>query len=154
MSMSYRTKSNSTNSVVVFNTMGIEMHRLSNTFDYALDITSKFTSTYSLQVSVPSNNRIKWIRICGMSYEKIASTISAPYYIDLGFFTDFAGTVPDSSGASAITTLGTIFTGMKDWGINDANSILGYSLTFSGRSYTQTTSSLTRYSAMYVWYRQ
>ena len=128
------------------------MQRQSNSYEFSLTLSAKYSSTFTVEVSVPANNRIKWVRICAMSYEKIATTIESPYFLDMGFMSDFGGTIPDSSGSS-ITTTGTIFTGMKDWGINDANSVLDYSLTFSVRTYTVETNSLTKYSASYLWYR-
>ena len=154
VNMGYRVKSNSTNSVVVFNVAGLSMSRQTSTYQLALTLSAKYSTTYSLQVSVGDKNALKWVRVCGISYETVATTISSPYFLDMGFLTDFAGSIPDSSAASSISTLGSIYTGMAGWMVRDTNYILDYSLTFSLRAYTQTTVSLTSYSAAYVWYRQ
>lgn len=75
---------------------------------------------------------MKWIRICSINYEKVATDISAPYYLDMGVLTSRSGTLSDTSGV-VVTETGTIWTGMTDWQLSDANSILDYNFSLSAK---------------------
>ena len=63
--------------------------------------------------------------MCSISYEKVATVISAPFYLDMGFLPSLSDTISDSSGVTS-QTLGTIWAGMTDWSISDANEKLNY----------------------------
>ena len=127
-SVVYQSKSNSTNAVVVYSTVGIYMLRNNtNLYDYEITTSALEPASFNISIQVGGYNRMKWIRICSISYEKIATTISTPYFLDLGFLTGLSNTIPDTSGVT-VSDLGTIFTGMTNWKINDINSVLNYEI--------------------------
>lgn len=71
----------------------------------------------------------------------------------MGFGTNLGGTLPDSSGLGLSVT-GTIFIGMSDWALSDANAIITYNMTVSGLIYSLSSATVTRTSTGYIWFRQ
>jgi hypothetical protein len=71
----------------------------------------------------------------------------------MGIVVSFSGMIPDSSGL-AISSYGTVFTGMTDWTIDDTNSVLNYNMTLTALSYLLTTASLTQSKTAFFWYRK
>ena len=68
LSLTYKTKSNSSNSVVTYNTVGLSMMRQSNTFEYTLSTTGYAASTFSVQLTLMSNNGMRFIRLVIFNY--------------------------------------------------------------------------------------
>ena len=111
--ITYRTKSNSTNAVISLTTAGLYTIRQAvHTFAYTLSITNQYTSNYEVSVTVAGYNKLAYVTVFGIIYEKVASVINPPYYLSSGYISDFSGTIPDTSGATGITIMGTIFVGM------------------------------------------
>lgn len=152
--IAYKTKSNSTNAQLTYNTIGVDMYR-QNTHIFLFEITlaAKSLSSFNLSILVGGNNRIRTIRICSYSYEAIANSVDPPFYIDLGVVNSFSGTFPDSSGLT-ISSYGTIYTGMVDWMIDDTNSVLDYNMGGTGLSYSLTTTSISQTKTAFFWYRK
>lgn len=84
----------------------------------------------------------------------MATTINPPYYLNIGFITDFSGTIPETSGATGVTAMGSIFVGMTDWTIDDSNGVNNYNFSLSANTFVLTSTSLTSCRNSYVWYRQ
>lgn len=80
-------------------------------------------TTILVNLTVMGNNGMRFIRFMIFNYETFITTISPPFYFDMGVGTNLGGTVPDSSGLS-LTTTGTIFMGMVDWALVDSATIL------------------------------
>lgn len=154
--INYRAKSNSSNAIININTMGIHTIRQSNTYQYNLAVTGKSNSSYQITITVQPYNGLMAISLCGVSYELVATTIASPYYLDMGYFTDFSGSIIDSSGISDITVFGTIYTAPTSWQVSDGNAINIYNLTLGSSSlnYVLTSPSLQTCTNSYVWYRQ
>lgn len=96
------------------------MERTSNLYEYSIDISSASPSDFTVSITAGVNNKIKWIRLCAISYEKVATIIDPPNYLDMGFLNGLSGTISDSSGITA-QDLGTIWAGVTDWSISDTN---------------------------------
>jgi hypothetical protein len=152
--IAYKTKSNSTNAMLTYNTIGVDMYRQNtNIFRFEISLAAKSLSSFNLSILLGGNNRIRTIRICSYSYEAIANSVDPPFYIDLGVVSSFSGTLPDSSGLS-VTSHGTVYTGMIDWMIDDSNSVLNYNMETTGLSYTFTTTSISQSKTAFFWYRK
>lgn len=149
----YKTKSNSSNAQIIYNTVGLQMIRTSNTYSLQITMNTRSSNFFSLNLAVGGNNRLKAIRMCSMSYETIATTIDPPFYLNMGVLSGFVGTIPDTSGLT-VSAYDTVYTGMVDWTVNDANSVLDFIMTLSGISYSLTTNSLTQTKTAYFWYRK
>lgn len=98
-------------------------------------------------------NRLGYVTVVGISYEAVATTISPPYYLAMGYVTDFSGTIVENSGAIGVTVMGTIYSGMTEWIIDDSNGVNTYNFSFSGNNYVLTSTSLTYNRNSYFWYR-
>lgn len=153
MTVNFKTKSNAMNAIVIYMTSGIYMAKTSNSFEYTLVDISKASNSYTLRISVMANNKVRWIRISTISYESIATTIDPPFYLELGFFNSLQATVPDSSGI-AVSSMGTIFSGMTDFLIVDTNNVFDYNMSSTGRIFNLVSTSISRSQSCYFWYRQ
>lgn len=152
LTLPYKTKSNSSNAQVAYTVAGLSMMRQSNTFEYTLATGSLGSSTFSVTLTCMANNGMRFIRLVIFNYEAIVSSVNPPNYIDMGFGSGLTGSVTDSSGL-ALSTTGSIMTGVTDWAISDSNAILNYNLTLSTLSYSIATTSVTRSRTAYLWYR-
>lgn len=153
LSIGYQTKSNSTNAAVIYSAIGMEIIRnQTHTFEYSITTSSLDSHSFNVSLMVEGNNRMRWIRLCSFSYEKVATTIDPPYYLDMGFLTGLSNTVTDASGIT-ISELGIIFTGMVNWLVDDSNGVLDYNLAFASKTYTITTNALSSARVTYFWYR-
>ena len=154
MTLPYKSKSNSSNAQVVYNTIGLEMIRLSSrTYQFQMSTSGRDLSQFNITLQIQANNKIRWVRLCTYSYQAVATTIDAPFFIDWGFLSSFSGSLPDSSGLT-LTSTGTIYSGMVSWFIDDSNTVLNYNLAFTLKAYTLTTTSLSQVNFAYVWYRK
>ena len=129
LNLNYKSKSNTSNSQVILSAVGMSIMRQSNIFEYTLNIASYSTSTFTVTLTLMSNNGMRFIRLFVANYELTASQYTG--YVDMGAFTSLGGSVPDSSGLG-FTTIGNIFTGVTDWILNDANAIITFNMTQSG----------------------
>lgn len=69
MQLPYKSKSNSSNAQVVYNTIGIDMIRQSShTYQFQMMTSGKDFSSFNITLQILVNNKIKWIRICTYSY--------------------------------------------------------------------------------------
>lgn len=151
----YRTKSNSTNAVIAVSTVGMNSIRQSvHTFIYSLSISAQYVNSYEVTLTAGPYNRLSSVTVQGISYESVATTIYPPYYLSIGYVSDFSGTIPENSGATGVTAMGIIFIGMTDWTIDDSNGVNTFNLSVSQNTYTLTSTSLTSCRNSYVWYRQ
>lgn len=67
--VTYRSKSNSTNSIIAITTIGLlSLRQTVHTFEYALSISGKYSASYEVTITVMPYNRINFISICGYSY--------------------------------------------------------------------------------------
>jgi len=146
----YKTKSNSTNAQVIISTVGLSMMRQSNTFEYTLNIAGYNSSSFNLTLTLMANNGMRFIRYVVIDYETTASSYTG--YVDMGVGVNLGGTVPDSSGMG-FTTTGTIFTGVTDWAMSDANAIITYNMSYSSLTYSLSSRSVSRTKTAYLWYR-
>ena len=124
-----------------------------NYYEYQITTSSLQSTSFNISLMVGGYNRMKWIRLCSISYETVATVISVPYYLDMGFKTALSDTIDDSSGV-VLSELGTIFTGVTDWTINDVNSILDYNITFSSKTFSISTQAVARTRTNFLWYRK
>lgn len=152
ITLNYKTKGNSSNSIAVYNTVGISMLKASNTFEFTLSTLSTETYSMSVTLSLPAKNGLRFIRILTINYESVISGASPPYYLDMGFRTTTAGTIPDSSGMT-VSDYGTVIMGMTDWALSDTNAVLNYNMSISGISFSLTSNTVTRTRSSYLWYR-
>lgn len=149
-----KTKSNSSNSVAVYTTIGLSMMRSKDTFEFQLTTLGYTYNTTNVNLTVMGNNGMHFIRLSIFNYEAVVTVISSPYFIDIGFGSNLGGSVPDSSGLSLATT-GTIFLGMTDWAMSDSYAVLSYNMTITGKTYSLGAgNTATRTQTAYIWYRQ
>lgn len=156
LSLGYVMKSNSSNAVVAYTTIGLSMMRTNiHTFEYTLTIASTTSTTLSLTLSVMPLNRMRFIRLCLFDYETIPIKYLPPYYLTMGFGVTLSEAIPESSGLG-FTNQGTIMTGMSDWIVSDASGSIDYSLgvTSTNPTYLLTSYSISRITVSYVWYYQ
>lgn len=69
MTLPYKSKSNSSNAQVVYNTIGMDMIRTSShTYQFQMMTSGKDFSSFNITLQIQTNNKIKWIRLCTYSY--------------------------------------------------------------------------------------
>ena len=68
LTIPYKAKSNSSNAVVVYNTVGLSMLRQSNTFEYTLSTTARAATTFNLLLTVMANYGMRFIRLVVYNY--------------------------------------------------------------------------------------
>jgi hypothetical protein len=127
--------------------------RQKNSFDFTLTTNTLSTTTFTVDLTLPANNGMRFIRISIVNYENIPGLVSSPDYIDMGFLSTLSGSVPDSSGLG-LTTTGTIMTGMTDWTLSDSFAVINYNMTLSTLSYSIISTSVSRSKTGFVWYRE
>jgi hypothetical protein len=153
LTLPYKGKSNSSNTVMAYTTVGLSMMRQKNSFDFTLTTNTLSTTTFTVDLTLPANNGMRFIRISIVNYENIPGLVSSPDYIDMGFLSTLSGSVPDSSGLG-LTTTGTIMTGMTDWTLSDSFAVINYNMTLSTLSYSIISTSVSRSKTGFVWYRE
>lgn len=101
--------------MIAINVVGMHARRQSiNSFSYTVSISGQYSTLYEITATVPVNNQLGLISVYGISYESVATTISPPMYLSIGYVSDFSGTIPENSGASGVSSsnMGTIYTAM------------------------------------------
>ena len=146
----YKDKGNFSNAQVILSTVGLSMMRQANSFEYTFSVAEYSNPSCTLTLTLNANNGMRFIRYNLINYESVSSSYTG--YIDMGFVNILGGTLPDSSGL-ALSVTGAIFTGMADWAMSDMNSIYTYNMSLSQRTYSLTSSSVTRSKTSYLWYR-
>jgi hypothetical protein len=68
ISLNYKTKGNNSNSIAIYNTVGISMLKASNTFEFTLSFISYESFSMSVSLSLPAKNGLRFIRIVTMNY--------------------------------------------------------------------------------------
>jgi hypothetical protein len=68
LTVPYKYKSNSSNAVVTYSTVGLSMMRTANTFEYALTTGAFSNNDFSLSLTLKSNNGMKFIRLVIFDY--------------------------------------------------------------------------------------
>jgi hypothetical protein len=149
-----KAKSNSSNTMAAYTTVGMSMMRARNTFEFTLTTLGFSSTTVNVNLTLMPNNGMRFIRIMVFNYEAVVTIISSPFFMDIGFGTALGGTVPDSSGLG-LTTTGTIFLGITDMAISDFYSVMTYNMSISGTVYSLSSAGgITRTQTAYIWYRQ
>jgi hypothetical protein len=154
INLPFKTKSNSSNSIAIYSTIGLSMMRASDTFEFQLNTLGFTLSAISVSLTVQAYNGMAFIRFSIFDYENIVTSINSPYFMDMGFGSNLGGTIPDSSNL-ALTTTGSIFMGMTDWALSDQYATISYNMSLSGRTYSLSyNNTVTRTQSAYLWYRQ
>lgn len=68
LNVPYKSKSNSSNSVAVYTTIGMSMVRAKNTFEYSLTFNGFATSTITITLTVQPMNGVKFLRFSVFNY--------------------------------------------------------------------------------------
>lgn len=153
LSLPMKYKSNSSNTVSVYTTIGLSMLRNLNTFEFSVKTIGYSSSTISVNLTCSAYNGMRFIRFVIFNYENIVTSITSPYFLDMGFGANLGGTIPDSSTLS-LSTIGTIYMGMTDWALSDSYSLISYNMSISGLVYSlAVNNTVTRTQTAYFWYR-
>ena len=129
-SIDYTSKSNFTNGQVILTTVGVNFTKGNDldSFSVNVAVVQKAQTYFDIRISVPESIRLRFLRVCSISYEIVNDVAQHPFYINSGSLTLFGDEIDDISENQDITNLGVIFSGLNSW--SSLSDDFSYKITF------------------------